>query len=605
MKKCILLFLTIFAVLGTEGCAQNKSELTPTGYASDEVQRPQIMYNGRLYLYTAKGFDGPLPEGYEYVGEVKEVDNKHEPSSDWCGSRVEAGQRIYASKDTAVIYVEYESGYAEFAALETEAEETEIGEMEAEISEITIKSKPLSSQENNEEFDPARMLSEDSKDVCGLYLKAGDPTYQLEVKPGGRLNRNQLTFTVKKSSKEYAEIEPIRFCELPADFEHKDPGFYDTDSETNGIYIEWNDTELYIDFLGDAADEAAGRYYPAFYYFYPEAFFRPLNRADIIGMTEKDIRYLRNQFYAAHGRSFNDEELEERFRKERWYVQEEGDPESEFTDIEKRNIEFLKSIENELSESEPSTIDDAMELFTIYDDQNVLLPEEIELLNSYSIEPFTKEGLQVLNAAHSKTAFELFYNDIIKDHIDRNWMPVTEIWVELSSRPEDFEDCGLYYAVHGSISLPVSISPEEYEIVMKEQGTAEIVVNELTGETAVMEAVDSTDYQYGDCRLYLDGEEEPNHFFISYEPYSGTYELWHNSADTLFKPVYEGYIYVFKGAQEEYVNYFPLIPTDDSKGSPGAVRDIAPEEGHDTPFSGNLPAFDCNGYLRGLYYAGD
>lgn len=40
MKKCILLFLTIFAVLGTVGCAQNKSEMTPTGYASDEIQRP-------------------------------------------------------------------------------------------------------------------------------------------------------------------------------------------------------------------------------------------------------------------------------------------------------------------------------------------------------------------------------------------------------------------------------------------------------------------------------------------------------------------------------------------------------------------------------------
>ena len=322
-------------------------------------------------------------------------------------------------------------------------------------------------------------------------------------------------------------------------------------------------------------------------------------------MGEGSIRLLRNQFYAAHGRSFKDEELQEYFEKRRWYVPEEGDPESEFTDIEKRNIEFLKSIETELSESEPSTIDDAMELFTIYDDENVLLPEEIELLNSYSIEPFTKEGLQVLNAAHSKTAFELSYYDIIKDHIDRNWMPVTEIWVELSPRPEDFEDRGLYYAVHGSISLPVSVSPEEYETVMKEQGTAEIVVNELTGETAVMEAVDSTDYQYGDCRLYFDGEEEPDHFFISYEPYSGTYELWHNSADTLFKPVYEGNIYVFKGAQEEYVNYFPLIPSDDRKGSPGVLRDISPEKGQDTPFSGNLPAFDNNGYLRGLYYAGD
>ena len=148
-------------------------------------------------------------------------------------------------------------------------------------------------------------------------------------------------------------------------------------------------------------------------------------------MGEGEIRLLRNQFYAAHGRSFKDEELQEHFEKKRWYVPEDGDPESEFTDIEKRNIEFLKSIETELSESEPSTIDDAMELFTIYDDENVLLPEEIELLNSYSIEPFTKEGLQVLNAAHSKTAFELSYYDIIKDHIDRNWMPVTEIWVEL------------------------------------------------------------------------------------------------------------------------------------------------------------------------------
>ena len=45
-------------------------------------------------------------------------------------------------------------------------------------------------------------------------------------------------------------------------------------------------------------------------------------------------------------------------------------------------------------------------------------------------------------------------------------------------------DYGLYYAVHGSISLPVSVSPEEYETVMKEQGVANIVINELTGERA-------------------------------------------------------------------------------------------------------------------------
>ena len=285
------------------------------------------------------------------------------------------------------------TGYAEFAASETETEKTEAEDTEVESSGLMAESRLGLTEETEAAFDYRRMLSEDSKDVCGLYIKAGDPAYQLEVKPGGRLNRNQLTFTVNKSIKETVAREPIRYCELLEDFRHKDFGSYSTDSKTNGIDIEWNDSEHYIEFLGDAADEAVGRYYPAFYYYYPEAFFRPLNRADIICMGEGEIRLLINQFYAAHGRSFKDEELQEHFEKKRWYVPEDGDPESEFTDIEKRNIEFLKSIETELSESEPSTIDDAMELFTIYDDENVLLPEEIELLNSYSIEPFTKEGL--------------------------------------------------------------------------------------------------------------------------------------------------------------------------------------------------------------------
>ena len=38
---------------------------------------------------------------------------------DWCGSRVEVGQKIYVSNDTATIYVEYETGYAELTLLPT------------------------------------------------------------------------------------------------------------------------------------------------------------------------------------------------------------------------------------------------------------------------------------------------------------------------------------------------------------------------------------------------------------------------------------------------------------------------------------------------------
>ena len=134
MKKRIEVLLIMFCLLSFSGCTYNNEELTPTGYPSDEMQRPQIMYNGVIYFYTADGFDHPLPDGYEQVGEVKEVDNRQEPVEDWCGSRVEVGQKIYVSNDTAcgsrvevgqkiyvsndtaTIYVEYETGYAEFDA---------------------------------------------------------------------------------------------------------------------------------------------------------------------------------------------------------------------------------------------------------------------------------------------------------------------------------------------------------------------------------------------------------------------------------------------------------------------------------------------------------
>ena len=93
MKKRIEILLIMFCLLSFSGCTYNNEELTPTGYPSDEVQRPQIMYNGVIYFYTADGFDHPLPDGYEQVGEVKEVDNRQEPVEDWCGSRVEVGRK--------------------------------------------------------------------------------------------------------------------------------------------------------------------------------------------------------------------------------------------------------------------------------------------------------------------------------------------------------------------------------------------------------------------------------------------------------------------------------------------------------------------------------
>ena len=93
---------------------------TPTGYPTGSVQRPQIMYDGTLYLYSAKGFDEPLPEGFSLVGSVQCVDDANAPTRDFAGSLVEVGQKIYASPENSSIYVEYTDGFGEFVPEETE-----------------------------------------------------------------------------------------------------------------------------------------------------------------------------------------------------------------------------------------------------------------------------------------------------------------------------------------------------------------------------------------------------------------------------------------------------------------------------------------------------
>ncbi|MBT9778986.1 hypothetical protein GPL15_21140 [Clostridium sp. MCC353] len=115
MKKSLLsaLLLTLLSVTACQ--TQPEVPDTPTGYASDEIDQPQLMYENERYYYSAAGFDQKLPDGYLLVGEVGSVDDKHEPVENFAGSRLEVGQKIYADEtDKDSIYVQYGDGYAEF-----------------------------------------------------------------------------------------------------------------------------------------------------------------------------------------------------------------------------------------------------------------------------------------------------------------------------------------------------------------------------------------------------------------------------------------------------------------------------------------------------------
>lgn len=109
-----LLIITL-SILFLTACQEEKNSTTPTGYEPGEIDQPQIMYNDKIYYYYWTGFDEELPENYEKVGTVIDVDNINFPQDNFYGARVKKGQEIYSfESDLNCIYVKYTNGFARF-----------------------------------------------------------------------------------------------------------------------------------------------------------------------------------------------------------------------------------------------------------------------------------------------------------------------------------------------------------------------------------------------------------------------------------------------------------------------------------------------------------
>lgn len=124
----------------------------------------------------------------------------------------------------------------------------------------------------------------------------------------------------------------------------------------------------------------------------------------------------------------------------------------------------------------------------------------------------------------------------------------------------------------------------------------------MTGETAVVSASDG---EYGDVALQYQSEDWTDYCYLDYEPYSGCYRLWGDSDDTRFKKVYEGSIYVLKGAEEEWGYHFF---SSKEERPPAKIVDFQKPETlfeYEEVYGGNRPVFDEKGYVKALYYFGD
>lgn len=130
MRKELLVILGISGML-LVGChtvpnaAQETNTIAPTGYASEEVQRISLFYDGSLYLYNATGFDFQQKGSWEYLGQIAFVNNLEYPTKDLNGTHLNVGQEVYGDPESPQkLYVKYDSGFALFEAEKATKEET-------------------------------------------------------------------------------------------------------------------------------------------------------------------------------------------------------------------------------------------------------------------------------------------------------------------------------------------------------------------------------------------------------------------------------------------------------------------------------------------------
>ena len=410
--------------------------------------------------------------------------------------------------------------------------------------------------------DPSSQLSRKAQELCGIYFKAGDFSYRLELIPGMPTSRSNLTLTASKRNLTLydgtswsSSMLTLHEWELP---------YQDGVSSFSLTSLREDDTQgsptavLNGEVLTlQGSGEADGAYYPIEgNLMMPDAFFRPLNDTDLIGLKASELRLVRNELYAVYGRKFTAQDLSGYFGAKPWYqgrLEPDQFDEGLFGGLVKRNIAFLMKAEEH------------------YDEQAAAAA-----------------------ALASDALPDAPYLSLLPEH--------GEILVTISPDRNTVTDKGIYYIAKGSIQVPITITPQQYNALHTGE-TLEITVNELTGEKNTLTKGTNTDYG----EFYLGEEAYGDYVSSSYDPESGVYTLWANSADTRFKPVYEGDIYVLKGATEEYYRHFESS-MEQLHEAPGVYRVIdfnEPDNQSSEPYSGNILVTNDKGYVKALYFWGD
>ena len=83
------------------------------------------------------------------------------------------------------------------------------------------------------------------------------------------------------------------------------------------------------------------------YFYYPIIRTKLIKQQDLFFLSNDQLRLLRNAFYAIHGYDFKSQDLKEYFSGFSWYKPNPHFCESDFTEIERKNIKLIRQMENQ------------------------------------------------------------------------------------------------------------------------------------------------------------------------------------------------------------------------------------------------------------------
>jgi len=112
-----------------------------------------------------------------------------------------------------------------------------------------------------------------------------------------------------------------------------------------------------------------------------------LSAKDALAIPVDELRVVRNEIFARHGREFSSQDLQAHFKKEPWYCVDPGFEDARLSKTDRANVALLKSFEGDNS----AKLQAHGRLQTVYDEWNIALQtddrcEVVDLSDMYNAE---------------------------------------------------------------------------------------------------------------------------------------------------------------------------------------------------------------------------